>query len=150
MTDRRRKTIIGIAVILLGLFLLRAMPNRMAARQHMGERAAMMERGAVSAETGPAYDHQGEFHAHRGHGRMGGPLHLIGGLVRLVAFGGFAFLLFTLFKQRGGRASDDVEAEIRVGDAMSQSPAASVDLEALTEADLLAAMKRLGIKKLEL
>ena len=90
-----------------------------------------------------------------------------GALLRLATMGLLGYLIYRLWLRRkdrkqedggdgvaGGRIADDLENEIRVGDEVQGTRAANeagvTNIDDLTEEDLLRAMKRLGIKKLEL
>ena len=112
------------------------------------------------------YGHFGHDHSLVGRGSRGlSPFGFIGGLFRLAALGFLGLLVLRLFRKRhhcrqetaesgGAKMVDDVEDEIRVGDEIGQT--AELDLDDLphpdemTVDDLVQAMKRLGIKKLEL
>ena len=86
---------------------------------------------------------------------------IIGGLLRLIVLGFLIkFILSALRKRRGHHdthhmksqaADDDLSEEIRVGDEINRDEAPpTLDPDEMTVDDLLHAMKRLGIKKLEL
>ncbi len=125
--------------------------SRSAATEARGETAA--GDSAENAETN-RYSHHGSHRHHRGHGPLGGLLRLIAlGLIIKLILGG-------LRKRRGHHRGDmkaeapddDLADEIRVGDEINrdEQPAPAVNTDDLTVDDLLHAMKRLGIKKLEL
>ncbi len=159
MKNRRRNTLFGIVAIALGVLLLLPMLGGVAMRRQMIEHMRTVEMGhptAVTAselheESSQRFDHHhADFRGHRGHG---GPFHLIGGLIRLAALGAVAYLLYRFFqRRRNGATSDNIEDDIRVGDEIDDSPKAqgTPDPEEMSVDDLVVAMKRLGIKKLEL
>ena len=102
-------------------------------------------------------------HSMRGHSgpisRFGSqdrtPFGIIGGLFRLATLGVLGLLLFRVLLRRSNGANsvkarvlneDEVENGIRVGDEINRT----TNPDELSVDDLLHAMKRLGIKKLEL
>ncbi len=154
MNKKRRKNIFGIAIIALGVLLLLPMVGGMVMRRQLVERVRTAE-GIPStileqSENETRFDHHhGRFEAHRGRGGFG----LIGRLVRLAALGTAAYLLYRLFKRRHDDTSAETIAnDIRVGDEINDRPADQTNVapEDMSVDDLVAAMKRLGIKKLEL
>jgi len=93
------------------------------------------------------------------------PFSIIGGLFRLAALGILGFMLLRFVRKRhhyrqqssrsgGARVADEVEDEILVGDEIGQANGPDGDdllnPDEMTVDDLVQAMKRLGIKKLEL
>lgn len=168
--SQKFRVLLGIAAIWLGLMMFMGMGRRarmMHAYQHaeaaeyfedkQAFREAMRDQAGVegdSAET--AHVHQ---HHHGRHHR--GIFGLIGGLFRLALLGLFITFILTAIRKRRGSgkgqmksqpADEDLSQEIRVGDEINRDdePATPVNTDDLTVDDLLHAMKRLGIKKLEL
>ncbi len=158
MKNRRRNTLFGLVAIALGVLLLLPMLGGVAMRRQMIERVQTVETARSTSvtesellENSQRFDHHhADFRGHRG---RGGLFHLIGGLIKLAALGVAAYLLYRFFQQRrNGTTSDNVEDDIRVGDEIDDNPKAQAtpDPEEMSVDDLVAAMKRLGIKKLEL
>ena len=167
----------GVALIAFGVLMLFSMVGASLARTRAyharlamaGAAAAQAGTEAEGTEVGAPSDanygprswhgaHQrpgpGMGFAHRGHS----PFMFIGGLFRLLALGIIAYFILRYMKKRKQRAPDPVakvvhedavETEIRVGDEINNNVAA-IDPDEMTVDDLLQAMKRLGIKKLEL
>lgn len=146
----RRNNRLGLGIIALGLLLLLPMLRGAVVRRQVFERVRTSEVATDTerAENEFRFDHQrGDMRGHRGRGGFG----LLGGLIKLATFGAIGLLLFRwLQRRRGGGSADNIEDDIRVGDEIDDSPTATVDPEEMSVDDLVAAMKRLGIKKLEL
>jgi len=104
--------------------------------------------------------------SHFGRGSIS-PFGGFGALLKLATMGLLGYLVYRLWQRRkdgkqeaagdatgGGRIVDDLENEIRVGEEVQGMRAANeagvTNIDDLTEEDLLRAMKRLGIRKLEL
>ena len=166
--SRTFKTFIGFFAIAMGLLLFMGTMSRgrlgrsAHSAHHHAAYEARLEQRLDSAENTTSTDFQ-EAHAdaaatHRGQrGHRHGGFGLIGMLLRIAALG--LILKFILGKVRrkhqghgpihAEASSDDLVDDIRVGDEINRdSP--PVDTDDLTVDDLLHAMKRLGIKKLEL
>ncbi len=170
----RKKRFIGMLAVVWGVFFLLPMlfggmhrhARSHAEFAHSRFEAAQQAQadGTDSAEsTTPNTSHRSHRHGHHGHGPIGGLFHLL--------FLGFVFMaLMKLFKrgrrrwhhhhharQNGEKSPDDLTDDIRVGDEINRAEASGEassegfpSSEEMTVDDLVRAMKRLGIKKLEL
>ena len=139
---------------------------RMAAVEVQAAQQPPSAGGAPSIAPSDSYPPAAGWHGHHGrpgagwdgpHGRFS-PISFLGGIFRLLIFGLIGYLLLKKLKKRKNRDpepvakiidEEDVGNEIRVGDEVSNNSAA-IDPDDMTVDDLLRAMKRLGIKKLEL
>ena len=171
------KKIGGIALIAFGVLMLFSMMGASLARTRayhtrmaMAEAAAVqaapaadaVESGTQNAPTNAAKSWHGAHHrpgpgmgfARGGHS----PFLFIGGLFRMLALGIIAFFILRYLKVRKHKGrdpvakiidEDDVETDIRVGDEIDNESGA-IDPDEMSVDDLVRAMKRLGIKKLEL
>lgn len=175
--SRKWTTLGGIALIAFGILLLfsmvgasfartRVFHSRMDYAQLQAVQQAPAADDAATSAPSDSYHSTRNWHAY--HGRPGaawsspsarfGPLSFLGGILKLFLFGLIAFLLMKkLRKHKKGDPEpvakvideDDIESGIRVGDEVGSNPTA-VDPDEMSVDDLVRAMKRLGIKKLEL
>ena len=169
----RSKRFIGMLAVFWGVFFLLPMLfGGMRRHAHMHARAAetrfeasAQATGADGAESVNSAETNRSTHHHR-HGHHGyGPLGFIGGIFKLFLLGFLFMALMKMFRRRhwhrhhharrGEKSPDDLTEDIRVGDEINRAEAASEapDMpspEEMTVDDLVMAMKRLGIKKLEL
>ena len=171
--SKKFRVLTGFAAIAIGLMMFMGMAGRRHAMHaggfaHHAERYESAQAGAAergdgdsSAETNSRAS--ARENAHFGHGRhMGHRGGLIGGLLRLLVLGLILKLIIGGVRRRRGKgnghmraeSADDLNDEIRVGDEIGQKEAAAnataTSPEDMTVDDLILAMKRLGIKKLEL
>jgi hypothetical protein len=175
--SRKWKTLGGIALIAFGVLLLFSMMGARAARSrafysHMAAVQVPAAQQVPSADDAPSntpsdsYPTFNSWHGHPGRPGVGwdgprgaySPLSFLGGMFRLLLFGLIGILLLKKLRKHKNRDpepvakivdEDDVENEIRVGDEVGNNPEA-IDPDDMTVDDLVRAMKRLGIKKLEL
>lgn len=167
--SKKIRVLAGIAAIWLGLMMFMGVGARrsMHAHAHFARSAERAELHAEAAEArgetvagDSAENAQSNRYSHRHHRGGHG---LLGGLIHLIALGFIIKLVLDALRKRRGQHHGDMKAEspdedlsneIRVGDEINrdEQPAAAttVDVDDLTVDDLLHAMKRLGIKKLEL
>ena len=158
----KRKVIAGILVVLLGFTILGGIARRGAAMRMMAYNqryAAQVEsEEATDAATTQRFDRD-HGHEFRGNGRFHSPFRFLSIIPRLLFLGLGGWLLYTFLRRRrdnqdgpSGKVLDDLEDEITLNPdanaaAEAEGPSATDDL---TVEDLLQAMKRLGIRKLEL
>ena len=172
----RSKRFFGMLAVFWGVFFLLPMlfgGMRMRAYSHAQFAESRSEAaGAASAaqvdgdESVNSAETNRHTHRHR-HGHHGfGPFGFIGGIFKLFFIGFMFMALMKMFRRRrywhrrhharkGEKSPDDLTEDIRVGDEINRAEAASEapDMpspEEMTVDDLVMAMKRLGIKKLEL
>lgn len=168
--SRSFRTVIGFAAVFVGLFMFMGSSLRMGHSARFAERHAQFEAHADmlsdSAETTPSstsssvgsspFEQANSQQAHRGHRGHHG-FGVFGFLIRLALLGLLLKFIFGKIRQRrrghsamhAEASSDDIANDIRVGDEIDRD-APPVSADDLTVDDLLHAMKRLGIKKLEL
>lgn len=153
-----RRRFLGFLAIFWGVFfLLPMLVGGMRARSHAHFVEAAQVDGTTSAETSaaPAYHHAHHYHY--------GPFSFFGGIFKLLFLGFLFTVLFKGFRRRrhhwkhhhrrGEKSPDDLTEDIRVGDEVNRAAAQASDMpspDEMTVDDLVLAMKRLGIKKLEL